>query len=236
MTENNLFNGFGLSDFEYFLKTEAKDHIALKQKLKSFASLVCEKLDESVKSIYDGLYFSSYKKNKSSAWFIISRKKEDRSVFKNCKFKIEIDKDCLSLASIVQDGSHWDNKPIGILYDKVVSDPQNFFRLMGLFKKEYTLNIYRRTPVGGHKLAHGNEELLPVYSIDLSVVTQEVIQEFLLFFEETKLPLISLETMLFKNNKVLYEPKNLIAYIVENIQKQNEFLKYVEGRSCILKD
>jgi hypothetical protein len=230
LAQNSLFNGFGLNDFGYFKKTEVKDHIALKRKLKSFASLIWENLDDSIKSIYDGLYFSSYKKNKSSAWFIISRKKEDRSVFKNCKFKIGIDKDCLSLSSIVQDGSHWDKKPIGILYDKIVSDPEGFFRLMDSFNKEYTLNIYKRMPAGGDKLAPGNEKLLPVYSIDLAAVTEEIIQEFLLFLEETKLPLVSLETMLFKNNKILNEPANLIAYTVKNIQKQNAFFTYAEGR------
>jgi hypothetical protein len=101
---------------------------------------------------------------------------------------------------------------------------------MKAFGKGYTLNIYRRMPAVGDKLVGGNEILLPVYSIDLEGSTKDSIDEFIIFLEDTKLPLVSLETMLFKNNKILREPKKLIKYAVENILKQNDFFKYVEGR------
>ncbi len=236
MKHNSVFTGFRSSDFEYFEKNDVKDHIKLKGKLKSFSSLIYENLDESIKLIYNGIYFSSYKNNKSSAWFIISRKKEARSIFKNCKFRVEIDKDSLSFTSIIQDGSHWDNKPIGILYDKIVNDPNDFFELLKAFDKGYILNIYKRIPAVGHMIVPGNEKLLPAYSTDLEDIKEENIKEFLLFLEDTKLPLVSLETMLFKSNKKIQDPEQLVDFAVENMRKQHAFFKYLEDCPRQLKD
>jgi hypothetical protein len=62
LIQNNIFNGFELSDFEYFKKTELKDHIKLKRKLKSFASLIHEELDEPIKDIYADYILAAIKK------------------------------------------------------------------------------------------------------------------------------------------------------------------------------
>jgi hypothetical protein len=236
MTE---FNGFKDSDFDFWIDPNPYYVPILRKKLEALANIIKEKLPEEIGSEYSFIKpgkISRSGKDERFAWVAIKRPKDDKDVFNQCNFTIEVSKSGLDINTVVRNGRTFQSDtPIGIFFNRISSDTNKFLQVISGARKESRLVISRRLPRTGKRIMPGNEKWIKFFEMKLSDInTQKDVQYICEVLKkadkEPGAPGIHFKYSIDRGTKVLTEPEKLEDEIISTIKKFKPILDFLKGK------
>ncbi len=223
------FIGFNNDDFDFFINNIEDYKPIVRNKFEMFGSLVYESLDPEIRSIYVDRYMGNIPKKPEGMWFGIRKDQKPKDILKHCNFTIEIDADSLHFNIVIRDGKYNQKKPIGILYRKIKNNFDGFINLLKLLDNSYFLKVYERVPKTGKRILPGNEHWILKSMLTLEIITDEVIDYFLMLLKKIEFPGIHMGLSIKRRGKILQDPKKLIAIGKKVIEEEYKVLKFLES-------
>ncbi|MBU1852337.1 MAG: hypothetical protein KJ995_08045 [Candidatus Omnitrophica bacterium] len=220
MTE---FVGFKNEDFDFWLEFNPNYVPLLKKKIKSFAESILEVLPENVRNIYSDLKIGNIArthKDERHAWVAIKKPQNNKDVFNQCNFTIEISKDALHVNAVIRNGRYSDpRRPIGILYEKLNTNG-DFLQIIRKLPKETKLVISKRKPKSGPRIMPGNEYWQSYFSISVEDITSNKDIEYIKqILEKADYPGIHINYSIPRGASILSNPgklrKETTGYLVK---------------------
>jgi len=223
------FTGFKNQDFTFFIDMPQDYKRVIKKKMSAFGQMVYSSLNQQVKSSFKRAVASSIKDELPRAWYSIGKAYQDRSRFQLCGLAITIDLAQLSFSAVIRGGSFRDDKPIGMMYRKISSEPERLMKLLSSYGNEYFLKIFKRVPAKGDKIKPGAEKWLPISRFNLELVNFEMIEYLLAVLEQEKLPGIQLAYGINAGHNLLQKPGELVKEAVKVIENEYDFFIFAEN-------
>ncbi len=223
------FNGFNISDFTFFMDMPLEYKKVIKKKMDIFGQALYSSLNDQVRTSFKNNKMASIKEELPFARYSIGKAYGDRTRFQLCGLEITINVNRLSFSAVVRGGSFRDDKPVGKVYQKISAETEQFMKLLLSYGKDYSLTIFRRVPAKGNKIKPGSEKRLPISIFNLGLVNFEMVEYILAILEQDKLPGIQLAYGISPGHKLLQKPGDLIEKGTKIIEKEYDFLKYVES-------
>lgn len=223
------FEGFSSEDFCFFVDMPREYKGTIKKKMASFGNEVYKNLDSHIKDSYKVHKSYPIKEDLKKAWFSIGKDFQDRSIFQLCGLSIFIQVDKLGFNSIIRGGSFRDPKPIGVLYEKISTQPEAFMQLLNYYGSNYFIKFFKRLPLKGDKIRPGQEKWETLLELRLEKINYDFIEYVLASLEQDKLPGIQVCTGIKPPDKLFSAPGKLIKKSVKIMEGLYRFLNYVES-------
>lgn len=235
MTE---FNGFKNSDFDFWVDPNPYYVPILRKKLEALATIIKEKLPRDIGQEYSFIKpgnISRSGKDERFAWVAIKRPKDGGDIFNQCNFTIEVSKSCLDINTVIRNGrTHQTRTPIGVFFNKVSNNPENFLQVIKGIKKEARIVISKRLPKTGNRIMPGNEKWMKFFDMKLCDITSK--QDALYLCEilkkadkEPGAPGIHFRYSIDRGSKVLIDPEALEKEIINTIAEFRPVLAFLVG-------
>lgn len=234
MTE---FNGFKNEDFDFWLDPNPYYVPILRKKLEALAGIIKDKLPKAIRA-YNFVqvgYVSKSGKDERSAWVAIKKPKNEKDVFNQCNFTIEVSKNGLEINAVIRNGrTEQSQKPIGVFFDKLSRDPKGFLNAIGALRKEARIVIAKRLPRVGKQIMPGNEQWNKFFDMKLSDITnaQDILYlRSVLQKADRKpgAPGIHFRYSIGRGEKILTEPEELTVEIINTMESFYPILSFLEN-------
>lgn len=223
------FEGFNSDDFCFFIDMPKGYKRKIRKKIENFGNIVYKDLNDNIQDSYKVHKSNALKDGIKKAWYSIGKAYQDRSQFQLCGMTIYIQVNRLGFNSIARGGSFRDNKPIGMLYNKISRDPESFMQLLRSYGKNYFLKFFRRIPLRGDQIKPGLEKWETFLEIRLDKINFDFIEYILAVLEQNKLPGIQICTGIEPGQDILENPEKLVKKSVVILGKLYKFLDFMES-------
>jgi len=233
MTE---FNGFKNSDFDFWVDPNPYYVPILRKKLEALATIIKEKLPRDIREEYSFIKpgnISRSGKDERFAWVAIKRPKDSGDIFNQCNFTIEVSKSCLDINTVIRNGrTHQTKTPIGVFYNKLSNNPENFLKIIKGIKKEARIVISKRLPKTGSRIMPGNEKWMKFFDMKLCDITSKQDAFYLCEIlkkadKEPGAPGIHFRYSIDRGSKVLIDPEALENEIINTIAEFRPILAFL---------
>ncbi|MDD4894185.1 MAG: hypothetical protein PHW54_02600 [Candidatus Omnitrophica bacterium] len=230
MTE---FSGFNDADFDYWIDPNPYYRPILKKKLEALATIIRERLPKSIGSEYSFIKpgkISHKLSDDRRAWVAIKKPKNNKDIFNQCNFTIEVSKNSLEINAVIRNGRTCDKgKPLGVFYTKLTHDTGAFLDTIRNIKKDARIIISRR-----YRKAR-SEWWRQYFDMKLCEISNE--KDVLYLCEILKkadtnstFPGVRIRYSIDRGSKILSDPKKLEDEIISTIYEFKPILDYLERK------
>lgn len=222
------FSGFENTDFCFFVDMPENYKRIIRKKVKNFGNEVYKNLESNIKDSYKIHESHTVKDEIKKVWYSIGKAYQDRSPLQLCGMSIFMQIDQLGFNSIIRGGSFRDDKPIGLLYNKIATDPESFIQLLNNYNTDYYLKFFKRVPLKGKNIRPGLEKWETLCKIRLEKINFDLVEYILAILEQDKLPGIQITTGIKPGSELFKDNKKLVEKAVLNLHNLYKFLRFIE--------
>lgn len=237
MTE---FSGFKEEDFDFWIPPLDPHYVPiLKKKLISLADSIGPALPKKIRKKYNEIKVGNISKSTHddrNAWVAIKKQKDNKDIFNQCNFTIEISKNSLSVRAVIRNGrTNNPRTPLGIFYEKLMSKPENFLSAISKIKKGTRFIVSRRLPKTGKRIMPGNEKWISFFEIDLDDISNARDVGYLCQIlkkadRKPASPGVHVRYSIYRGDPILLKPEVLKKAIIETITGFLPILNFLESK------
>ncbi len=227
------FCGFKDADFDFWIDPNPYYVPILRKKLKALATIIKEKLPKDISNEYSFIKpgnISRQVRDDRFAWVAIKKPKNNRDIFNQCNFTIEVSKSSLDVNAVIRNGrTHDMGKPLGVFYTKLTHETGAFLNIIRNIKKDARIVISRRFR------QVRSEWWKQFFDMKLCEISTE--KDVLYLCEMLKkadmnstFPGVHIRFSIDRGAKILSNPVKLEEEIISAISEFKPILDYLEGK------
>jgi len=231
------FCGFNDADFDFWVNPNPNYVPILKKKLQAFANIIKENLPGDIANEYSFIKPGNVSRNVKDdrfAWVAIKRPKNNRDIFNQCNFTIEVSRGSLDINAVIRNGrTTQQSTSIGVFYDKLTRNPDGFLAVLKKIKIDASLIISKRLPKTGDRIMPGNERWVEFFNMSLKDISSRTDIDYIRKILEKadakpSSPGVHVRYSFDRGEKVLADPDQLQEEIIRTISLFRPVLKYLE--------
>jgi len=232
MTE---FIGFKDNDFDFLITLDDHYRPILTNKLESLAKVIIREFPIEL-SKYSSIRIGNISKKVQDdrfAWVAIKKPANDKDVFNQCNFTVEVSKNSLYVNAVIRNGRTTDKrKPLGVFYKKILKNPDKFLSVIRKIKINSSIIISRRLPKVGKVVRIGNEKWVSFFEIKLhDIKNKEDIRYLCRILQKADikpaLPGVHIRYSINRGEPILTEPEALKKDIIKTIVSFKPILDFL---------
>lgn len=210
----------------------------LKKKLQAFANIIKENLPRDIANEYSFIKPGNVSRNVKDdrfAWVAIKRPKNNRDIFNQCNFTIEVSKSSLDINTVIRNGrTSQESTPIGVFYKRLTNNPDGFLSIIRNIRIDARIVISKRLSKTGNRIMPGNERWVQFFDMKLKDISSMADIEYLRKILEKadampSSPGVHIRYSIDRGEKILGDPDRLQEEIIKTITVFRPILQYLEG-------
>ncbi len=231
------FSGFRDADFDFWVDPNPNYVPILKKKLEAFANIIKANLPSAIANEYAFIKAGNVSRNVKDdrfAWVAIKRPKNNKDIFNQCNFTIEVSKGSLDINTVIRNGrTSQKSTSIGVFYNKLINNPEKFLDILRNIKLDARMVISKRLPKTGERIMPGNERWVQFFDMKLKDISSKSDIDYLRKVLEKadakpSSPGVHVRYSIDRGEKILGEPDRLQEEIIKTITLFRPILKYLE--------